>query len=108
MRIFLLFTAVNSKYEGYWGVVSKAVEHILQGTPGTRVSFEQMYSIVYKSVCDGFSEKMHDDLMSQCTRYLEQVDISLHSYEQESNRRQVSMLFGLVSISSIHTFKCYF
>ncbi|KAJ9580134.1 hypothetical protein L9F63_004207, partial [Diploptera punctata] len=78
----------NSKYEGYWGVVSKAVEHILQGTPGTRVSFEQMYSIVYKSVCDGFSEKMHDDLMAQCTRHLELVDLSLNSYKQESDQQQ--------------------
>lgn len=78
----------NSKYTGYWCVVSKAVEQILQSTLVTRVSFEQMYSIVYKSVCDGFSEKMYADLLGQCSRHLEHVDHSLHTYKQESDQQQ--------------------
>jgi hypothetical protein len=81
----------NSKYTGYWSVVSKAVEQILQSTLVTRVSFEQMYSIVYKSVCDGFSEKMHDDLLAQCSCHLEQVDHSLYTYKQQSDQQQVGI-----------------
>jgi hypothetical protein len=73
--------------------VSKAVEQILQSTLVTRVSFEQMYSIVYKSVCDGFSETMYADLLGQCSRHLEHVDHSLHTYKQESDQQQVAILF---------------
>jgi hypothetical protein len=73
--------------------VSKAVEQILQSTLVTRVSFEQMYSIVYKSVCDGFSEEMYRDLLGQCSRHLEQVDHSLYICKQESDEQQVGIQY---------------
>jgi hypothetical protein len=91
-----MFSAVtynNNKYTGYWSAVSKAVEQILQCTLVSRVSFEQMYSIVYKSVCDGFSEKMYVDLLGQCSRHLEHVDHTLCTYKQECDQRQVSIKF---------------
>jgi hypothetical protein len=74
-------------------MVSKAVEQILQNTLVTRVSFEQMYGIVYKSVCDGFSERMYVDLLGQCSRHLEHVDQSLHSYKQDPDEQQVGICF---------------
>jgi hypothetical protein len=73
--------------------VSKAVEQILQNTLVTRVSFEEMYSTVYKSVCDGFSERMYVDLLGQCGRYLEHVDHSLHTYKQDPGDQQVGICF---------------
>ncbi|XP_067007027.1 CDK2-associated and cullin domain-containing protein 1 isoform X2 [Anabrus simplex] len=68
----------NDKYiNDYWNTISRAVGQILHNSPGVRVSFEQMYSIVYKCVCDGFAEKMHSDLLAQCSHHLEEVDRSL-------------------------------
>lgn len=91
-----MFSAVrynDSRYKEYWSAVSKAVEQILQCTLVSRVSFEQVYSIVYKSVCDGFSERMYIDLLGQCSRYLEHVDYTLYTYIQECDERQVSIKF---------------
>lgn len=89
-----MFSAVrynDSRYREYWSAVSKAVEQILQCTLVSRVSFEQVYSIVYKSVCDGFSERMYIDLLGQCSRYLEHVDYTLYTYKQDCDERQVSI-----------------
>lgn len=91
-----MFSAVrynDSRYREYWSAVSKAVEQILQCTLVSRVSFEQVYSIVYKSVCDGFSERMYFDLLGQCSRYLEHVDYTLYTYKLECDERQVSITF---------------
>jgi hypothetical protein len=86
----------DSKYTEYWGAVSKAVEQMLKCTLVSRVSFEQVYSIVYKSTCDGFSEKMYVDLLGQCSRHLEHVDHTLCLYEQEGDERQVSIKFRML------------
>jgi hypothetical protein len=91
-----MFSAVSfndSKYTEYWRAVSKVVEQMLQCTLVSRVSFEQVYSIVYKSACDGFSEKMYVDLLGQCSRHLEHVDQTLCTYKQEGDERQVSIKF---------------
>lgn len=102
-----MFSAVrynDSRYREYWSAVSKAVEQILQCTLVSRVSFEQVYSIVYKSVCDGFSERMYTDLLGQCSRYLEHVDYTLYIYKQECDERQVSIKFRTSSNSRIYLY----
>lgn len=71
--------------EEYWSGVSNAIEQILKNSPGARVSFEQMYSIVYKCVCDGFAERLHSDLLAQCSRHLADVDQYLETYKPRTS-----------------------
>ncbi|GLG94230.1 Uncharacterized protein GBIM_01483 [Gryllus bimaculatus] len=76
-----VYPGVDRYVVEYWNAISNAIEQILRNNPGARVSFEQMYSIVYKCVCDGYAERMHNDLLAQCSRHLEEVDRSLETYK---------------------------
>ena len=41
------------------------------GTPCQRISFEQMYSAVYKCVCKQYSERLYNDLMCHVAQILQ-------------------------------------
>ena len=48
------------------------------GATCQRISFEQMYSAVYKCVCKQYSERLYQDLLSHVGQIIQrQVDISV-------------------------------
>ena len=76
---------IDQEYENiFWPQLREALDILLvnQTTPGTendisdfcvdgrvatscqRISFEQMYSAVYKCVCNQYSERLYNDLIS--------------------------------------------
>ncbi|KAI5610004.1 CDK2-associated and cullin domain-containing protein 1 [Silurus asotus] len=63
----------------YWPRLEKAVEQLLTQSPMeyTSISYEQIYSLVYKCVCQQYSEHLYSDLILKITSYLQQVCIKL-------------------------------
>ncbi|XP_071793793.1 CDK2-associated and cullin domain-containing protein 1-like isoform X2 [Asterias amurensis] len=63
----------------YWMQLDKAVRQLLYQQPGVsiRISYEQMYSCVYKCVCQQYSERMYKDLRRLITAYLQDKFIYL-------------------------------
>ncbi|XP_063233296.1 CDK2-associated and cullin domain-containing protein 1-like [Bacillus rossius redtenbacheri] len=76
---------LDDKYSSrYWNFISKAVSQIFDTKPRTsavKLYFEQIYSIVYKCVCDGYGEKLYNDLLRQCVEHLEEADQYLTLFE---------------------------
>ncbi|XP_038071053.1 CDK2-associated and cullin domain-containing protein 1-like isoform X2 [Patiria miniata] len=63
----------------YWSQLEGAVSKLLSQEPGkfTRLSYEQMYSCVYKCVCHQYSERMYRDLRRIITGYLQEKAVYL-------------------------------
>ncbi|XP_022091876.1 CDK2-associated and cullin domain-containing protein 1-like isoform X2 [Acanthaster planci] len=63
----------------YWSQLERAVTQLLAQEPGVfiRLSYEQMYSCVYKCVCHQYSERMYGDLRRVLTGYLQEKAVYL-------------------------------
>lgn len=59
----------------YWPKLKGAILLILQQNPGEfiPISYEEMYSTVYKCVCQQYSDRMYNNLMELVTSYLRRV-----------------------------------
>ncbi|PIO12628.1 hypothetical protein AB205_0054160 [Aquarana catesbeiana] len=70
----------------YWPKLESAIEQLLTQTAGDYIpiSYEQIYSCVYKCVCQQHSEQMYSDLLCKITQHLHQVSQELqvpcHTY----------------------------
>ncbi|XP_072026548.1 CDK2-associated and cullin domain-containing protein 1-like [Amphiura filiformis] len=72
----------RSEYENqYWPQLEGAIKQLLQQRPGVflRISYEQMYSCVYKCVCQQYSERMYNDLKEVVTIFLQQTSVELQN-----------------------------
>ncbi|XP_075238553.1 CDK2-associated and cullin domain-containing protein 1-like isoform X2 [Lycorma delicatula] len=70
----------NERYkELYWKAISKVIADILNPNNNTKICFEEVYSLVYKCVCDGFSESLRMDLLDKCITHLHEVNQQLDS-----------------------------
>ncbi|KAK2852930.1 hypothetical protein Q7C36_008131 [Tachysurus vachellii] len=72
--------------ESYWPRLEKAVEQLLTQSPVkySCISYEQIYSHVYKCVCQQYSEQLYRDLIWKITSHLQQVCQELHESRPES------------------------
>ncbi|XP_055757863.1 CDK2-associated and cullin domain-containing protein 1-like isoform X1 [Salvelinus fontinalis] len=63
----------------YWPNLEKAIDHLLIQNPMDHmsISYEQIYSCVYKCVCQQHSELLYKDLMLKITTHLRQVSSDL-------------------------------
>lgn len=63
----------------YWPKLESAIDQLLTQSPGDYIpiSYEQIYSCVYKCVCQQHSEQMYSDLMCKITCHLEKVSLDL-------------------------------
>ncbi|KAL9982748.1 hypothetical protein ACROYT_G004841 [Oculina patagonica] len=59
----------------HWPKLESAILLILQQNPGQfiPISYEEMYSTVYKCVCQQFADKMYSNLIELVTSYLRRV-----------------------------------
>ncbi|MEE6486685.1 hypothetical protein FKM82_014670 [Ascaphus truei] len=65
----------------YWPKLDSAIDQLLTQSPGDYIpiSYEQIYSCVYKCVCQQHSEQMYSDLMRKITSHLERVSQELQA-----------------------------
>ncbi|KAK6186273.1 hypothetical protein SNE40_008343 [Patella caerulea] len=73
----------------YWPKLQGAIDQLLTLKPGgyISISYEQMYSCVYKCVCKQFSERLYKDLLNHIEQHV------CHLAEQLSNSMQDSRHF---------------
>ncbi|XP_072479977.1 CDK2-associated and cullin domain-containing protein 1 isoform X2 [Notamacropus eugenii] len=65
----------------YWPKLDGAIDQLLTQSPGDYIpiSYEQIYSCVYKCVCQQHSEQMYSDLIKKITNHLERVSKELQN-----------------------------
>ncbi|XP_780853.3 CDK2-associated and cullin domain-containing protein 1 [Strongylocentrotus purpuratus] len=65
----------------YWPQLEGAVQMLLTQEPGVymKISYEQMYSCVYKCVCQQFAERMYSDLCNTITLHLQHRAVQLQN-----------------------------
>ncbi|KAE8589518.1 hypothetical protein XENTR_v10017596 [Xenopus tropicalis] len=65
----------------YWPKLESAIDQLLTQSPGDYIpiSYEQIYSCVYKCVCQQHSEQMYSDLIHKITSHLESVSQELQA-----------------------------
>lgn len=77
---FLMNVITVDDYKNtYWPKLESAIDQLLTQSPGDYIpiSYEQIYSCVYKCVCQQHSEQMYSDLMCKITCHLEKVSLDL-------------------------------
>ncbi|XP_054840159.1 CDK2-associated and cullin domain-containing protein 1 [Eublepharis macularius] len=77
---FLMNVITIEDYKStYWPKLDSAIDQLLTQSPGDYIpiSYEQIYSCVYKCVCQQHSEQMYSDLIKKITNHLERVSKEL-------------------------------
>ncbi|XP_078500032.1 CDK2-associated and cullin domain-containing protein 1 [Lissotriton helveticus] len=77
---FLMNVITVEDYKStYWPKLDSAIEQLLTQSPGDYIpiSYEQIYSCVYKCVCQQHSEQMYSDLIKKITNHLERISEEL-------------------------------
>ncbi|XP_074882584.1 CDK2-associated and cullin domain-containing protein 1 isoform X1 [Buteo buteo] len=94
---FLMNVITIEDYKStYWPKLDSAIDQLLTQSPGDYIpiSYEQIYSCVYKCVCQQHSEQMYSDLIKKITNHLERVSKELQAWE-----RCCSMYAGILAVS---------
>ncbi|XP_068183581.1 CDK2-associated and cullin domain-containing protein 1 [Antennarius striatus] len=84
---FLLNAMAEEDYrKNHWPDLEKAIDRLLIQNPTDHisVSYAQIYSYVYKCVCQQHSELLYNDLMLKITNHLEQVAVRLQACSPEN------------------------
>ncbi|XP_006012186.1 CDK2-associated and cullin domain-containing protein 1 isoform X1 [Latimeria chalumnae] len=71
---FLMNVITTEDYQStYWPKLDSAIDQLLTQSPGDYIpiSYEQIYSCVYKCVCQQHSEQMYSDLIRKITNHLQ-------------------------------------
>ncbi|XP_042314649.1 CDK2-associated and cullin domain-containing protein 1 isoform X4 [Sceloporus undulatus] len=79
---FLMNVITIEDYKStYWPKLDSAIDQLLTQSPGDYIpiSYEQIYSCVYKCVCQQHSEQMYSDLIKKITNHLERVSEELQN-----------------------------
>lgn len=101
----------NENYLASWNIIAEKVEQILDPESKTTMIFEPLYSRVYRNVIDGFSEQMHIDLITLCSRHLNQINQQLCPIDEHSLEHVLSIshqlsiyLKSVKNISSVFSY----
>ncbi|XP_078079367.1 CDK2-associated and cullin domain-containing protein 1 isoform X2 [Mustelus asterias] len=79
---FLMNVITTEDYQRtYWPKLDSAIDQLLTQSPGDciPISYEQIYSCVYKCVCQQHSEQMYCDLITKITSHLRRVSEELQN-----------------------------
>nr|XP_015201995.1 PREDICTED: CDK2-associated and cullin domain-containing protein 1 isoform X1 [Lepisosteus oculatus] len=77
---FLMNVITMEDYKStYWPKLERAIDQLLTQSPEDYIpiSYEQIYSCVYKCVCQQHSEQMYNDLIQKITGHLQRVSDEL-------------------------------
>lgn len=94
----VMMTLTPGDYESqYWPKLEEAINHLLTMAPGQGIpiSYEQMYSCVYKCVCKQFSERLYSDLMQYMSKYLEGKNEEFQAWEKEDGRQFLEKYYSV-------------
>ncbi|KAM7409105.1 hypothetical protein PAMA_002692 [Pampus argenteus] len=85
-KFLLNAMAVEDYRKNHWPNLEKAIDRLLIQNPTDHisVSYAQIYSYVYKCVCQQHSELLYNDLTSKITGHLQQVSTHLQSGPTEN------------------------
>lgn len=80
----------------YWPKLESAIEQLLTQTAGDYIpiSYEQIYSCVYKCVCQQHSEQMYSDLLCKITQHLHRVSQELQASSPEQYIENFNVALG--------------
>jgi len=76
----IMMTLTPEDYEKeYWPTLDNAIHQLLTLSPGqyAPLSYEQMYSCVYKCVCKQFSERLCNDLLTKVSSHLARLNAEI-------------------------------
>ncbi|XP_062928152.1 CDK2-associated and cullin domain-containing protein 1 isoform X2 [Mobula hypostoma] len=79
---FLMNVITAEDYQRtYWPKLDSAIDQLLTQSPGDciPISYEQIYSCVYKCVCQQHSEQMYCDLITKITSHLRRISEELQN-----------------------------
>lgn len=79
---FLMNVITSEDYKNvYWPKLERAIDQLLTQSSGDYIpiSYEQIYSCVYKCVCQQHSEQMYNDLIRKITNHLKRVSEELQA-----------------------------
>ncbi|XP_075071658.1 CDK2-associated and cullin domain-containing protein 1 [Mixophyes fleayi] len=94
---FLMNVITVDDYKStYWPKLESAIDQLLTQSPGDYIpiSYEQIYSCVYKCVCQQHSEQMYSDLMCKITRHLQKVSLELQASSPEQYIEKFNVALG--------------
>ncbi|KAM9365532.1 CDK2-associated and cullin domain-containing protein 1 [Pholidichthys leucotaenia] len=85
-KFLLNAMAIEDYRKNHWPNLEKAIDRLLiqKPTDHISVSYAQIYSYVYKCVCQQHSELLYSDLMSKITYHLQQVSTHLKASPPEN------------------------
>uniref|UniRef100_UPI0037E8D2FF CDK2-associated and cullin domain-containing protein 1 isoform X2 n=1 Tax=Semicossyphus pulcher TaxID=241346 RepID=UPI0037E8D2FF len=80
-KFILNAMAAEDYRENHWPNLEKAIDRLLIHNPTDHisVSYAQIYSYVYKCVCQQHSELLYNDLIIKITTHLQQISINLEN-----------------------------
>ncbi|XP_071337512.1 CDK2-associated and cullin domain-containing protein 1 isoform X2 [Trachinotus anak] len=80
-KFLLNAMAVEDYRKNHWPNLEKAIDRLLVQNPTDHisVSYAQIYSYIYKCVCQQHSELLYNDLTSKITTHLQQVSTHLQN-----------------------------
>ncbi|XP_074195084.1 CDK2-associated and cullin domain-containing protein 1 isoform X5 [Rhinolophus sinicus] len=81
LQIVMNVITIEDYKSTYWPKLDGAIDQLLTQSPGDYIpiSYEQIYSCVYKCVCQQHSEQMYSDLIKKITNHLERVSKELQA-----------------------------
>uniref|UniRef100_UPI0037E81F6F CDK2-associated and cullin domain-containing protein 1 isoform X1 n=1 Tax=Semicossyphus pulcher TaxID=241346 RepID=UPI0037E81F6F len=84
-KFILNAMAAEDYRENHWPNLEKAIDRLLIHNPTDHisVSYAQIYSYVYKCVCQQHSELLYNDLIIKITTHLQQISINLEASSPE-------------------------
>ncbi|CAB1425079.1 unnamed protein product [Pleuronectes platessa] len=84
-KFLLNAMAVEDYRKNHWPNLEKAIDRLLIQNPTDHisVSYAQIYSYIYKCVCQQHSELLYNDLTSKITSHLQQVSTRLQASAPE-------------------------
>ncbi|XP_008320326.1 CDK2-associated and cullin domain-containing protein 1 isoform X2 [Cynoglossus semilaevis] len=85
-KFLLNAMAVEDYKKNHWPNLEKAIDRLLIQNPTDHisVSYAQIYSYIYKCVCQQHSELLYNDLISKITSHLQHVSTHLQASPQEN------------------------
>ncbi|MGH0115895.1 UNVERIFIED_CONTAM: hypothetical protein FKN15_054251 [Acipenser sinensis] len=99
---FLMNVITTEDYKStYWPKLESAIEQLLTQNPQDYIpiSYEQIYSCVYKCVCQQHSEQMYNDLIHKITGHLQHISEELQLLIQEHHlmRLEYRRMYRLIA-----------
>ncbi|XP_046333035.1 CDK2-associated and cullin domain-containing protein 1-like [Haliotis cracherodii] len=85
----VMMTLTPEDYQNeYWPKLQGAIAQLLTMDPGSYIpiSYEQMYSCVYKCVCKQFSERLYSDLLALMTSHVQMLNTQLEGNMEDSKK----------------------